>query len=191
MTSPTQRRPLPALVFLLALSLLAALVWWRVLHRTAPAHAARPSCPTTQPATQLATPSAAQLPRPAAVSVRVLNSTTRSGIALAATTALGKDGFVTASRDNDTDPAKYGSHGTVPGVAEIRYAAASQPAARLLAYYFPGATLVLRKGQDGTVLVALGTRFSRVTAPATVEARLRAAGITTGAPTAATSNPSC
>ena len=32
MDRPSARRPLPALAFLLALSLLTALVWWRVIH---------------------------------------------------------------------------------------------------------------------------------------------------------------
>ena len=42
MATSTARRPLPALAFLLALSLLTALVWWRVLHRSDSAKAAAP-----------------------------------------------------------------------------------------------------------------------------------------------------
>ena len=40
MATSTSRRPLPALAFLLALSLLTALVWWRVIHRSDSAKAA-------------------------------------------------------------------------------------------------------------------------------------------------------
>ncbi|MDQ1721771.1 MAG: hypothetical protein QOI26_1505, partial [Pseudonocardiales bacterium] len=37
MSVATRRRPLPALAFLLALSILTGIVWWRVLHRAEPA----------------------------------------------------------------------------------------------------------------------------------------------------------
>ena len=38
MAEGTVRRPLPALIALLALTLLTALVWWRVLHRGGSSH---------------------------------------------------------------------------------------------------------------------------------------------------------
>lgn len=174
MTSPTKRRPLPALIFLLALCLLAALVWWRVLHRDSGASPAKSSCPSPTAAAARTV-----LPQPSAVTVRVLNSTNRRGIAHTVTVALGQDGFHTVAESNDTDPAKYGSHGVIPQAAEIRYGPKAAAAARLLAYYFPGAKLVARSSQDSTVLVSLGTRFGQLPAKTTVDAKLKAAGIST------------
>jgi hypothetical protein len=118
------------------------------------------------------------------VSVRVLNSTDRGGIALAATTALHTDGFQTVQQDNDDDATKYGSHGLIPQAAEIRYGPAQAAAAKLLGYYFPGATLVQRDGQDATVLVSLGTAFQQVAASADAQAKITADGFTV-APSAA------
>jgi hypothetical protein len=171
MTSPTKRRPLPALVFLLALCVLAALVWWRVLNRDGSTASTSPSCSSTP------TTVATQLPRPAAVTVRVLNSTDRDGIAGTTTTTLKADGFATLAADNDDKPDTYGSHGTIPGVAEIRYGPNGEAAAKLLSYYFPTATTVRRDGQDATILVALGTAFKSVAAPAAVNSAITADGL--------------
>src|ERR1700735_5311564 len=99
MTSPPTRRPLPALVFLVALSLLTALVWWRVLNRgdSSQSAGARPSC---SPSTHAA-PVVTVLPRPNTISVQVLNSTDRNGIAKAAQSALSHDGFSTPVKDTN------------------------------------------------------------------------------------------
>src|ERR1700710_616010 len=83
MTAPERRRPLPALAFIGALSLLTALVWFRVLHRTdastaGPSNSTSSSCPSPSP-TPSATPTV--LPVPTKVTVLVLNSTNRNGIA--------------------------------------------------------------------------------------------------------------
>jgi hypothetical protein len=169
------------LVFLVALSLLSALVWWRVLNRHAgDAQAAKPSCAASSrpPAP------GKQLPNPASITVQVLNSTDRAGIAAAATTALQTDGFITVKQDNDTDAAKYGSHGLIAETAEIRYASAQAPAAKLLAYFFPGAKLVQRDGQNATVLVALGSAFQQVTATADAQAKITSDGLALAAPPA-------
>src|SRR4051812_41293969 len=88
------RRPLPALAFLLALSLLTALVWWRVFDR---ASGGEPSTPTTTCAVQ----QGVALPEPAQVSVIVLNGTAagtnRAGLAGYVASALTNDGFQVAA----------------------------------------------------------------------------------------------
>lgn len=178
MTSPTKRRPLPALLFLLALCLLAGLVWWRVLHRDDGHAQAAPTCtPSQAPKT---------LPEPAAVTVTVLNSTTRNGIAGAARTVLIQDGFRSPDKAQNDSKDFGGSGKAIPGVAEIRYGASAADGAKLLAYYFPGATLVETKSTDSTVLVSLGTQYKAVNTPAKVTAALKADGIklvpTTGTP---------
>jgi hypothetical protein len=157
-------------VFLLALCLLAALVWWRVLHRDDSSHAAKQ--PTCQPSNSPKT-----LPQPGAVTVTVLNSTKRNGIAGAARTVLIKDGFRSPEKAQNDDK-QFGGHGVLPGVAEIRYGPLGTDGARLLGYYFPGATLVKTQATDSTVFVALGTKYKAVNTPAKVAAALKADGIT-------------
>jgi hypothetical protein len=149
MTSPTMRRPLPALILLIALTLLTALVWWRVLHRSDGHASAASPCPTRS-----APPS---LPRPASVAVSVLNSTTRAGIARATATTLTRLGFKVAGYGNDS-PRVH-----VAGVAEIRFGPDEKDNAALLKYYFPGAKMVaLRSEPTGKVVVSLGQKYRKV-----------------------------
>ncbi|HLY33447.1 MAG TPA: hypothetical protein VKQ07_02840, partial [Jatrophihabitantaceae bacterium] len=70
MTEAPRRRPLPALICLAALTLLTALVWWRVLHRDSGSAKAAPTCTPTA--------TAQILPKPSAVTLSVLNSTQTS-----------------------------------------------------------------------------------------------------------------
>lgn len=170
MASTLTKRPLPALVALLALLLLTALVWWRVLHRSDGGGTAAASCPAP---TSVAT----TLPAPARITVVVLNATKRSGIAARARTALVADGFlVPRPAANDSPKAK------VPGVAEIRYGPAAKSAATLLRYYFPGARMVTSRSASASVVVSLGARYRSVAAPATVQAALRHDDVVVDAP---------
>ena len=186
MTSPTQRRPLPALAFLVALCLLAALVWWRVLERgTSSASAKATTCPTS-PAGK-----PKHLPQPAAVTLAVLNSTQRRGIAAAARTALLADGFsIPEAATNDS--AAAGGHGVIPGVAEIRYGPLATGAAQLVLYYLPGAKQVQTTAADATVTVALGMAYKAPATAAAAAAALKKDGITLVATTGVdTSGTNC
>jgi hypothetical protein len=188
MTNPPARRPLPALVFLLALCLLAALVWWRVLNRHDGNAAAAPTCTTTS------TPGKT-LPEPAAITVTVVNSTTRQGIAGAARQVLVADGFRIPGKAVNDAPAFGGNGHAVPGVAEIRYGTAGAQGGELLAYYFPGAKLVHLTRTDALVVVSLGTAYRAVRKQSDVAAALQANGIrlvpTTGAPVTTPSPTGC
>lgn len=167
MTSPPKRRPLPALVFLVALTLLTALVWWRVLNRDDSQAAGGPSCPST--AATGATASR-ELPHPAQVHVTVLNSTNRNGLAHSVTKALGKDGFTIDKTDNDTGP-------VIKGVGEIRYLPRAHSEAILLSYYVPGAKLVRVTSTSATtpaLVVSLGKAYKKLATPKAVRAQLRA-----------------
>lgn len=176
MASPTKRRPLPALMLLLALTLLTALVWWRVLHRDDGQASANTPCPTPSV-------TAALLPRPSSVSVSVLNSTTRPGIARATATTLTKLGFKVAGFGNDAPKVH------VTGVAEIRFGPAQMKDASLLTYYFPLAKLVPRVGEPaGLVVVSLGAKFKAVATSRAAVAAMRSAHITL-APTPTAANP--
>ncbi len=172
MPSPPKRRPLPALVFLLALTLLAALVWWRVLARSTGHASATPSCGSSTGA-----PAPRELPEQAAITVQVLNSTKRHGIAGAAQRVLVRDGFnapAPAANDGKGFP---GYSGVVKGVAEIRSGPNAIDGATLVQYYFPGAKLVQTNEKDSTVLVSLGLKYKRVATQRQVTAKLRADGI--------------
>jgi hypothetical protein len=159
------RRPLPALVFLAALTMLTALVWWRVIHRDGDQASANSSCPTQS--TQNV------LPRPSTVLVSVLNSTTRTGIAKSAAASLTKDGFKISGYGNDT------GHAAIAATAEIRFGPDQHSAATLLGYYFPGAKLVPGESRaDGTVVVSLGTAYKAVATAAAVKAAMAADHVT-------------
>lgn len=157
----TLRRPLPALIALLALLLLTAIVWWRVLNRDSGTEATG-SCSTTQ-ATAKAT-----LPGPDQITVQLLNATDRAGIAGKARTTLVDDGFNSPkAAGNDKPKVK------IRGVAEIRYGPSGRSGAKLLHYYFPHARLVRTKSKSATVVVSLGEKYRGVASPSSVEAALR------------------
>lgn len=174
------RRPVPALVALLALLLLTALVWWRVLNRDSGSDSGSAAgCSTTTD-----TPRAV-LPDPSQVTIKVLNSTHRNGIAGKARTALVSDGFNSPSpAANDKPKVKIG------GVAEIRYGKRGQDGARLLHYYFPGARLVHTDTKSATVVVSLGRKYREVASPSAVQAALRHKDIQLGS-SQPTASPTC
>lgn len=148
MERPSARRPLPALAFLIGLSLLTALVWWRVIHRADSGHStAKPACPS---------PTNTVVPPPADVQVQVLNSTNRAHLAHDVASTMQKLGFKITGVGND-EPGVV-----VSGVAEIRYGPKGSSSATLLSFYLPGATLVPTQRSDSGVVVSLGTKFKSV-----------------------------
>jgi LytR cell envelope-related transcriptional attenuator len=168
MATSSARRPLPALAFLLALSLLTALVWWRVLHRSDSAKAvSTPSSCSASP-----TPSLTVVPAPGAVTVNVLNSTTKTGLAAQVTALLVTAGFKTGTPSNDET-----ARAPVTGIAEIRYGPSGAGAARLLLFYVPGAVLVKDTRTDSSVDLALGAKYTAVVAPSEVAKALIAAKV--------------
>ncbi|MGN6608243.1 MAG: LytR C-terminal domain-containing protein [Jatrophihabitans sp.] len=187
MPSTTRRRPLPALVFLVALLGVTALVWWRVIGRNTGSSASGP-CPTPRPSTSSSSSSAAPagttLPTPQSVTVAVLNATNRSGIAKKARDVLMSDGFSSPSPAADD---KSGVH--VTGVAEIRYGPGQQAAAKLLQYYLPSAALVPTTATDRVIVVSLGERYRRIAPAADVTAALKADGVTLSDAPAPTPTP--
>jgi hypothetical protein len=157
----TRRRPLPALAFLLVLSALTAIVWWRVLQRPEPSEAT--GSPTAPPSAQC-TPGAKaiRLPAPAAVTVTVLNGAGRDRLATQVTGQLKSRGF------------KVGTPGTtsaLAGVGEIRFGPAGRAGATLLSYHLPGAKLTAGSRAGAKVDVVLGAGYRSL---ATVETATRA-----------------
>lgn len=181
MASTLTKRPLPALVALVALVVLAGLVWWRVMHRGGTENAATP-CPTHT--------ASATLPAPGRITVSVLNATKRGGIAARARTALVSDGFNVPKPAANDSPKKK-----VLGVAEIRFGPKGRAGATTLRYYFPGARLVAVNVKTATVVVSLGAKYRSVATPAGVQAALRRDDVllASGAPGSPTSgsSPTC
>lgn len=163
MASTLTRRPLPALVSLLALLLLTGLVWWRVLHRGDGSDHKAGSCPTPTKTEQVT------LPAPASITVQVLNSTTRSGIAAKVRSTLINDGFQSPELATNDKPAKKNK---IKTTGEIRFGPKGKQGATLLRYYFPGATLVTTTSTKSTVVVSLGTTYRHVASAVTVKAAL-------------------
>jgi len=163
MATSTARRPLPALAFLLALTVLTAIVWWRVLHRDDTETKAKSTNATTA-TTQSTCGVKINLPAPKAVSVQVLNGAGRDQLATQITTQLKGRGFTTAQPGN--------APATIPGVGEIHYGATGKPAATLLGYYLPGAKLVSVTRSDARVDLVLGQNFTSLATAAQVNAAL-------------------
>jgi LytR cell envelope-related transcriptional attenuator len=175
------RRPLPALVFLLVLALLTAIVWWRVIHR-----ASSEATPTPSPS---CSPTAITVvPAPGAVTLHILNGTTRNGLAASVRASLAKDGFIVADIGNDDVP--------LASVAEIRFGPSGRAAARLVAYYVPGATLIGSARTDNQVEISLGAKFKALATTATATKAMAQDHVTqqplprAGAPTSAAPSPS-
>lgn len=149
MSTATRRRPLPALAFLLALSVLTAIVWWRVLHRPEPIGAANP---TTGAPTATCTPGAKaiRLPTPASVTVVVLNGAGRDQLATKVSGQLKSRGFTTGTPGTTT---------ALAGIGEIRYGAAGRAGATLLSYHLPGAKLKPATRADARIELVLGAAF--------------------------------
>lgn len=183
MAGSITRRPLPALISLVALLLLTALVWWRVMNRDDSTSAAAKPCPAPSTSASATVPRA--LPPQRTIDVLVLNATTRSGIATKARATLVADGFRSTRRATNDDL----STNKVTGQGQIRFSAAKKPAALLLQYYFPGAQLTQVSAASEQVTVSLGPKYTSVQPRKTVAARLAAdkVTLTTAAPTPAAS----
>lgn len=161
---PRSRNTVIALVVVLALVFFAAGVGVTYLLRgskdTTALPAPGPSCVTASARPGIT------LPKPGTVSINVYNATTRSGLARRTATTMTGRGFTVGKVANDP----LGK--TVTGVAELRHGPTGAQNAALLAYYFPGATLVTDTRADASVDVVLGAKFSIVPSAAAVEAAL-------------------
>jgi hypothetical protein len=173
--STSVRRPLPALAFLLGLALLTALVWWRVIHRSDDSGVKAVAPKTCTSTAAASTPTV--LPATASVSIDVLNSTTKTGLATTTGAQLVKDGFKQSAIPTNDTTARY----PVAGVAELRFGPAGKPGADLLAFYLPGATEIADTRAGAVVDVALGAKFTAVATPDAVAAALKAAHVTQAA----------
>jgi cytoskeletal protein RodZ len=185
MASTTLRRPLPALIFLLGLLLLTALVWWRVISRgdgnakpnsatSSTTSKTTSSAPITTCSTTAAPPTnPTTLPPPASVTVWVLNSTLRTGLAKSVQKTLMVDGFkATRAASNDAT-----HRNKIKSVAEIRFGPAAADAAKLVSYYFPKAVLQPTNERGDVVTISLGAAFTKVATKKAVSTALAKAHV--------------
>ena len=158
--SATTRRPLPALAFILVLFILAAIVWWRVLHRSEDAAG------TTVAVTTCATGTPMTFPTPAKVTVTVLNGADRDQLATTVSKQLKARGFSVGTPSDTT---------SLASVAEIRFGTDNKAAATLLAYYVHGSTLVQEKRSDATIDLVLGAKYKALASALAVKVSLAGA----------------
>ena len=168
MAGASARRPIPAIIFLVALSLVSALVWWRVLNRT-DSTASPAAGPTTAKTCATPTKSVA-LPAPADVVVIALNATGTAGLAGNVTAQFKARGFQVGTPGNDE------TGRTETAATEVRYGAPAAAAAQLVQIFLPGSTLVPTTSATADVTVSIGSSFTALATPEQVTAAVATAG---------------
>lgn len=155
----SSRRPIPALIVLLVLALVALGVWWNVLradHAQNQAQAAACSYASAAPSLD-----------PATVTVRVFNATATAGLATTVAAALKDRGFVVTEVGNDPH-----AEITVTGVGQLRFGARGAEAAHFVRLYVPGVTDRPDTRATAVVDVVLGPDFKEVASADQVAATL-------------------
>ena len=140
------RRPLPPIIFLLVLALIAGGVWWNVFRQDAELQA-------EQDAACAEAEAAPQALDPATVSVRVYNASDQGGLAKSVADDLRTRGFTIAEFANDP------TNREVTGVGEVRHGVSGKGTAAFLALYLPGATLWQDVRSTQQVDLVLGPEF--------------------------------
>ena len=140
------RRPVPPLIFLLVLALVALGVWWNVLQqeqeRSTDEAAASTSAAAAPPSLD-----------PSTLSVRVFNATDRAGLAQEVAAELQARGFVVDEIANDPTDRE------VTGPGEIRHGPRGSDAAAYLSLFLPGAGTYLDTRATAQVDLVLGPEF--------------------------------
>ncbi|MGL5817639.1 MAG: LytR C-terminal domain-containing protein [Phycicoccus sp.] len=113
----------------------------------------------------------------AQVKVRVLNATSRTGLAGQTSRSMAERGFTVGGVGNDT------SKRPTPAVAEVRHGAAGEAQAKLVLSAMPKGTTLVKDARKGTdVDIALGSKFTGL-APAPSASGLPMCPAPTGATT--------
>jgi hypothetical protein len=173
-----RRKPIPAIIIVALLGVVAVVVWTKVIAKASDVNAAvacppsssQPSATTTAgtKAKSSARPAGTALPynaldkiapEPAsAVKVRVYNASTARGAALQASNQLTQDGLQVANPSNDPLYPKQDMKCT----GQIRFGANGESAARTVSLLVPCTQLVRDNRQDATVDLAIGSDFTSV-----------------------------
>lgn len=151
---PGGRRPIPPLVFLLVLAVLALAVWWKVLKKDETSAAADNQCVA---ASALSTDPAKAVKE---VKLRVYNASETPGLAQQVSTEFGIRGFTIDATAND--PAER----EITGIGEIRFGPKGELAAQLVLANLPGLTEMLDESRaDAVVELALGPSYAGMVPP--------------------------
>jgi LytR cell envelope-related transcriptional attenuator len=143
------RRPLPPLIFLLVLAVLASGTWWYVLRdENARERTQAAACSSAA----AAPPSLA----PSSVTLRVFNATSHKGLAGTVAKQLQSRGFKVTEIANDPSGRK------VTGVGEVRHGPRGNDAAAYVAAYLTGASDYQDTRASSTVDVVLGPEFKQL-----------------------------
>lgn len=147
----SSRRPLPPLIFLVVLAVIALGVWFKVLQTDQ----ARPSsdadaCPAPPTVTAM---------DPATVRLRVFNATPTAGLAAQVTAEFVGRGFAVTETDNDR------SGRVVLSVGELRYGPRGAEQAAFVALFVPGITLIRDTRADDLIDIVLGPAYTTLASP--------------------------
>ncbi len=159
-------------VILIGLLVLAAggYLGWRLMNRddtTASPGPTNSSCPSPG-ASPSGSPgaSAKPLPKPSTITVDVLNSTDRQGLAKTTAGQLEARGFRIGAIDNDPLGKK------IAGTAQVRYGPKGKRNATVVAAQVTGSTLVNDKRTSKVVSLALGEAYTGLATPEEAAAAL-------------------
>ncbi|MEO6955908.1 MAG: LytR C-terminal domain-containing protein [Antricoccus sp.] len=152
---PGGRRPIPPLIFLLVLAILALGVWWKVIHKNEKASSTPAACSSS------ASPDVvAKLATVSTIKVHVQNGSSQAGLAAAIGTELTGRGFTVLDIGNAPGNAEITTAG------QIQYGPKGDFAAAVLSHEMMGFELVMIKSiADDSVTVVAGQAYQGMTDP--------------------------
>jgi hypothetical protein len=156
---------------------LTAIVWWRVLHRDQGDSGSSGGTLTAATPAQSCNPKGSPrfvLPLPSAVSVKVLNGSTRDGLASSVLSDLKSRGFKTTTADTVKDTGQLAT--LSKEVAEVRYGSSGRLAAEQVAYYVPGSKMVQISRSNSSVDLVLGKSYTKLNPQPLVNLAISRAG---------------
>jgi hypothetical protein len=147
---PGGRRPIPPLIFLVVLAILAVAVWWQVIRKDED-QSAQQSAPCTLTASEQ---QIADLNNMANIQIHVLNGTDQAGLAASIQAELTGRGFTVLDIGN-------ASGAGIPEAGTIRYGSGNQFQASVVAAHFPD-FLVDRSNDitDGSIQLTAGQAYA-------------------------------
>lgn len=151
---PGGRRPIPPLIFLVVLAILALGVWWKVIRTDEESStASKASCTLTANEQQLA-----DLGNLGNIKVHVLNGSGKTGLAATIQAELAGRGFAVLDIAN--------AESGYPGVGKIEYGTGNEFQAQMLQQHLAGFDID-RSNQitDGTLAVTAGQQFTALADP--------------------------
>lgn len=152
---PGGRRPIPPLVFLLVLAILALGVWWKVIHKTEKTTSAPAACSSS------ASPDVVgKLATMSAIKIHVQNGSSQSGLAAAIGAELKGRGFTVLDIGNAPGNADITTAG------QIQYGPKGDYGAAVLSHEMMGFEQVMVKSiADDSVTVVAGQAYQGMSDP--------------------------